>query len=469
MTRKKNLPIIENVEITDLAAEGNAIARIENKVLFVPKAIPGDVVDVQITRKRTSYMEGFISSIKKPSPLRIEPFCKHFGICGGCTWQHLPYQEQLKWKQKQVIDNIHRIAKMEIVKTNDIIPSDDIRFYRNKLEYTFSDNKWLEKEKIESDVYIKEPGVGFHIPGMFDKVIDIDYCYHQADPSNQIRTQLKEFALKNELSFFNLRSKQGFLRNLIIRNTNSGECMVIVVFAENDKERIELVLGYLATQFQEIKSIMYVINTKVNDTIFDLEVHLYKGDDYITEIMDGLKFKIGPKSFFQPNFRQACKLYATARDFAGLTGKETVYDLYTGTGTIANYIAQQCEKVVGIENIVEAIDDARHNSMLNNISNTRFFAGDIKDVLVSGFIAENGKPDVIITDPPRAGMHQKVIEQILILEPERIVYVSCNPATQARDIGLLSGKYSLAEVQPVDMFPHTTHVENVALLLRTLD
>jgi 23S rRNA (uracil1939-C5)-methyltransferase len=466
MTRKKNYPIIENVEITDIAAEGKSIARIDNKVLFVPRAIPGDIIDVQITRKRTSYIEGYITSIRKPSPIRIEPFCKHFGLCGGCTWQHLPYQEQLKWKQKQVVDCIERIAKIEIGKMNNVIPSEDIMFYRNKLEYTFSDNKWLDKEKIESDVYIKEPGVGFHIPGMFDKVLDINYCYHQPDPSNQIRISLKKFILENNLSFFNLRTKQGFLRNLIIRNTNAGEWMVIIVFAESDQTRMELVLNHMATLFPDIKSIMYAINTKLNDTIYDIEVHLYKGTDCIIEQMEGLRFKIGPKSFFQPNFKQACKLYATALDFAGLTGTENVYDLYTGTGTIANYIARQSKNVIGIENVAEAIDDAIQNSKLNNISNTKFIAGDIKDVLNNEFIAENGKPDVIITDPPRAGMHQKVVEQILLLDAKRIVYVSCNPATQARDIALLSGKYSLAEIQPVDMFPHTTHIENIALLLK---
>jgi 23S rRNA (uracil1939-C5)-methyltransferase len=466
MTRKKSYPIIENVEITDIAAEGNAIARIDNKVLFVPKAIPGDIVDVQITRKRTSYLEGFILSIRQPSPIRIEPFCRHFGLCGGCTWQHLPYQEQLKWKQKQVVDSIERIAKIEIGKINNVIPSEDIMFYRNKLEYTFSDNKWLDKEKIESNVYIKEPGVGFHIPGMFDKVLDINYCYHQTEPSNQIRLLLKEFVLRNNLSFFNLRTKQGFMRNLIIRNTNAGEWMVILVFGEPDHPNIELVLNHLATSFPEIKSIMYAINTKLNDTIYDIEVHLFKGNDGIIEKMEGLQFKIGPKSFFQPNFKQACKLYATALDFARLTGIETVYDLYTGTGTIANYIARQSKKVIGIENVVEAIDDAKQNSKLNNISNTKFYAGDIKDLLNNIFIAENGKPDVIITDPPRAGMHKKVIEQILLSDAERIVYVSCNPSTQARDIALMSGEYTLAEIQPVDMFPHTTHIENVALLLK---
>jgi 23S rRNA (uracil1939-C5)-methyltransferase len=464
MGRKKILPILENIEITDIAAEGNSIARVDNKVLFVPLCIPGDIVDVKLTKKRTSYMEGYVIAIKKKSPLRIEPFCKHFGICGGCKWQHLPYPEQLKWKQKQVIDSFQRIGKVEIEKTNQILPSENTRFYRNKLEYTFSDNRWLPKEMITGEEFVKEPGLGFHIPGMFDKVLDIEYCYHQPDPSNKIRLALKKYALENNIEFFNLRSKEGMLRNVIIRNTNIGEWMVIVAFALNEMSIIESTLSFLKNEFPEITSLMYVVNNKANDTINDLDIKLFSGRDHIIEEMEDLKFVIGPKSFFQTNSAQAYKLYSIARAFANLSGNEIVYDLYTGTGTIANFIAKQSQKVIGIEFVPEAIEDALKNSQLNNIKNTGFFAGDIKNILNEQFIHSHGKPDVIITDPPRAGMHPSVIKSILQASPDRIVYISCNPATQARDVALLSEKYYVAEIQPVDMFPHTHHVENVALL-----
>jgi 23S rRNA (uracil1939-C5)-methyltransferase len=464
MGRKKVLPILENIEITDIAAEGNSIARVDNKVLFVPQCIPGDIVDVKLTKKRTSYMEGYVVAIKKKSPLRIEPFCKHFGICGGCKWQHLPYPEQLKWKQKHVVDSFQRIAKVEIEKTNQILPSENTTFYRNKLEYTFSDNRWLPKELITGEEFIKEPGLGFHIPGMFDKVLDIEYCYHQPEPSNKIRLAIKNFALENNIDFFNLRSKEGMLRNIIIRNTNIGEWMVIVAFAKNEKSIIENTLSFLKNKFPEITSLMYVVNDKANDTINDLEIKLFSGRDYIVEEMEGLKFIIGPKSFFQTNSNQAYRLYSIARNFANLTGKEIVYDLYTGTGTIANFVSKQSQKVIGIEFVPEAIEDAIKNSQVNKINNTSFFADDLKDILNENFINEHGKPEVIITDPPRAGMHPSVIKSILQACPHRIVYVSCNPATQARDIALLSEKYYVAEIQPVDMFPHTHHVENVALL-----
>lgn len=466
MGRKKPLPILENIEITDIAAEGNSIARVNNKVLFVPLAIPGDVVDVQLTRKRTSYMEGYLVNIKKPSPLRIEPFCEHFGICGGCKWQQLPYLEQLKWKQKQVVENLKRIAKVDIGKINNILPSENTRFYRNKLEYTFSDNRWLEKEKINQETYIQEPGLGFHIPNMYDKVLDINYCYHQPDPSNQIRLALKNFVLQNNMDFFNLKTKQGFMRNLILRNTNIGEWMVIVCFGREEVNNIKKVLDFLASEFPLITSLMYVFNPKLNDTISDLEIKLYKGRDYIIEKMENLNFKVGPKSFFQPNSHQAYKLYCIAKGMANLSGSEIVYDLYTGTGTIANFLARSAKKVIGIEYVEEAVKDAIENSRINSIDNTVFYSGDMKDVLTQEFIDKNGSPDVIITDPPRSGMHPSVINAISCTEPNRIVYISCNAATQSRDIALLTEKYYVSEIQPVDMFPHTHHIENVALLLK---
>ncbi len=464
MSRKKSLPILSDIEIIDIAAEGNAIAKIDNKVIFIPQGIPGDIVDVQLTRKRTSYLEGYIINLKKPSALRIEPFCEHFGICGGCKWQHLPYPEQLKWKQKQVVDSFQRIAKVEIGKINPIIPSKNTRYYRNKLEYTFSDNRWLPKEMLSSSEFVKESGAGFHIPGKFDKILDIKYCYHQPDPSNEFRLALKEFALDNSISFFNLRTKEGLLRNLVIRNTSIGEWMLIVVFGNDNKPAINKTLQFLSDKFPIVTSLMFVVNTKVNDTIHDLDIELFKGRAYIIEEMEGLKFKIGPKSFYQTNSEQAFELYKAARNMADLKGNETVYDLYTGTGTIANFVAHQCGKVIGIEFVADAIADAKENSSLNGIDNTTYFSGDMKDILNKDFINKNGNPDVIITDPPRAGMHSSVVEAILYAAPQKIVYVSCNPATQARDVQLLSEVYKVSEIQPVDMFPHTHHVENVALL-----
>jgi 23S rRNA (uracil1939-C5)-methyltransferase len=466
MGKRKPLPLLTDIEIIDIAAEGNAIAKLDNKVLFIPQGIPGDIVDVQLTRKRTSFMEGYIVTLKKASPLRVEPFCEHFGVCGGCKWQHLPYPEQLKWKQKQVADSLQRIAKVEVEQLHQILPSENTRFYRNKLEYTFSENRWLPKEMITSDDYVREPGLGFHIPGMFDKVLDINYCYHQPDPSNEIRLALKQFVLENNIEFFHLRNKTGFMRNLIIRNTTIGEWMVIVVFGADDSHNNNLVMNFLSERFPIITSLMYVVNTKLNDTIHDLDIQPFKGREYIIEEMEGLRFKIGAKSFFQTNSLQAYNLYKITRDYAGLTGSEVVYDLYTGTGTIANFVAKNASKVIGIEYVEDAIADAKVNSQINHINNTLFFAGDMKDILSQSFIDEHGRPDVIITDPPRAGMHPDVVKAILYAAPKRIVYVSCNPATQARDIQLLSENYSVAEVQPVDMFPHTHHVENVALLIK---
>ena len=460
------MPLIEDVEILDIAAEGNAIARIDNKVLFVPHAIPGDIVDVQILRKRTSYMEGFVTRIKKPSSLRIEPFCEHFGLCGGCKWQNLPYSAQLQYKNKQVIDNLERIGKVKPEKINYILPSENTRFYRNKLEFAFSDNRWLTKEELSAENFVKKKGVGFHIPSMFDKVLDIHYCHLQRDPSNQLRLAIKEYALKNNLDFFDQKTHEGFLRNLIIRTTSTGELMAIVVFAKDNKTEREKLLKYVARQFPEITSLLYVINPKQNDTITDLEINNFAGQDYIIEKLGDLQFKIGPKSFYQTNSEQAHKLFSIVLNFAGLTGNELVYDLYTGTGTIANYIARKAASVIGIESVPEAISDATENSHINGIQNTRFYTGDIREVLNHEFVSIHGRPDVIILDPPRAGIHPSIVEAILFAYPNRIVYVSCNPATQARDIALLAEEYNLKEIQPLDMFPHTHHVENVALLER---
>ncbi|HBX52684.1 MAG: 23S rRNA (uracil-5-)-methyltransferase RumA [Bacteroidetes bacterium RIFOXYA12_FULL_35_11] len=470
MTRKKNkYPILQHLEIIDVAAEGNAIAKTEdNIIVFVPGVIPGDIVDVQITRKRKSFREGYPVFFHKYSEKRIEPFCPHFGTCGGCKWQNLPYSEQLFYKQKQVTDTLKHIGHIEVSEINPILGSEKQTEYRNKLEFTFSNKRWLNKEDIpENGDFSSIPmnGLGFHIPKMFDKVLDISHCALQKEPSNKIRLAIKKYALENNLSFFDLRKQEGFLRNLIIRSTDGADLMVILVlfYDHPDKEKL---LDFIATAFPEITSFFYVINSKANDSIADLTPVLYKGMPHITEKMESLQFKIGPKSFFQTNSQQAYRLYSVTRDFAGLTGNETVYDLYTGTGTIANFIARNAKKVIGIEYIPEAIEDAKENSTLNNILNTTFFAGDMKDLLSDAFIRENGSPDIIILDPPRAGIHENVIKVVLNAAPDKIVYVSCNPATQARDIFLLADKYYIEKVQPVDMFPHTHHVENVVLLMK---
>jgi 23S rRNA (uracil1939-C5)-methyltransferase len=465
--RKKDMPLLENVMITDIGAEGNALARVNNLVVFVPMLIPGDVVDLRIIRKRKKYLEGKVIRFHKYSDDRIEPLCSHFGICGGCKWQHLPYNLQLRFKEKQVRDNLSRIGRIEHPDIKPIIGSDDIYLYRNKLEYTFSNMRWLTKEEVESDTeFEKENALGFHIPGLFDKVLDIKECHLQPEPTNQIKNAVREYAHLNGLEFFDLREQNGFLRNLVIRNSLDGNVMVIVVFFHEDVEKRVGLLDYLAEKFPQITSLMYVINSKRNDSLNDQDPVLYKGENHLVEYMDGLKFRIGPKSFYQTNTKQALKLYNVALEFAGLTGKEAVYDLYTGTGTIANFIAKSAGKVIGIEYVEDAIADAEINSEINNIKNTFFFAGDMKDVLSEQFITDNGKPDVIITDPPRAGMHEDVIKIISGSGADRIVYISCNPSTQARDILLLSGNYYVAVVQPVDMFPHTHHVENVVLLKR---
>ncbi|MBK8882832.1 MAG: 23S rRNA (uracil(1939)-C(5))-methyltransferase RlmD [Bacteroidales bacterium] len=467
MGRRKGLPFLEKVRITDIAAEGNALARVDNMVVFVPMLIPGDVVDIQVVRKRKKFIEGRVVRFHEYSSGRIEPRCSHFGVCGGCKWQHLPYDQQLYYKEKQVMDNLTRIGKVDLHGISPIIGSKEEYLYRNKLEFTFSNRRWYTKEEVDSGVeFEREAALGFHIPGLFDKVLDINWCHLQPEPSNSIRNAVREYSLTNNLEFFDLREQKGFLRNLLIRNTLSGDVMVIVVFFHEDVKEREGLLDFLISEFPRITSLMYVINSKKNDSLNDQDPILYRGDDHIMEEMEGLKFRIGPKSFYQTNTKQARELYSVTKEFAGLSGIETVYDLYTGTGTIANYIAGSAKKVIGIEYVSEAVRDAEINSRLNNIHNTLFFAGDMTDILTEDFIASNGKPDVIITDPPRAGMHEDVVKTILKACPDKIVYVSCNASTQARDIQLLSIDYEVAGVQPVDMFPHTHHVENVVLLKR---
>lgn len=457
-------PIIEHIAITAIAAEGKALARFNEKVVFVPHVIPGDVVDLQVTKKKSAYLEARAIRFHSYSPQRIEPVCEHFGICGGCKWQMLPYSDQLAYKQQQVTDNLTRIGKVELPAIQPILGSEKTEFYRNKLEFTFSNKKWLTTEEMNTEENRNMNGVGFHIPGMFDKVLDINKCWLQDDISNQLRNEIRRYAFEKGLSFFDLRKQEGFLRTMMVRTTSTGELMLIMVFFHEDESARIALLDHLAQQFPQLTTLMYVINSKANDTITDQEVIVFKGADAIVEEMEGLKFKIGPKSFYQTNSEQAYTLYKVTRDFAGLSGNELVYDLYTGTGTIANFVARQSKQVIGIEYVPEAIDDARINSSLNNIDNTLFYAGDMKDILHEEFILKHGRPDVIITDPPRAGMHNDVIEAILFAAPKRIVYVSCNPATQARDISLLDTAYKVTRVQPVDMFPHTHHVENVVLL-----
>lgn len=465
--KKKILPLIESVEIIDIAAEGKAIAKIDDMVVFVPFVVPGDVIDLQITRKKNSYAEGKPVRFVKYSEQRQEAFCEHFGICGGCKWQILPYEKQLVHKQKQVLDNLSRIGKIELPEMLPIFGSEKTEFYRNKLEFTFSNKKWLTLEQISSgESFDNMNAVGFHIPGMFDKVLDINKCWLQDDISNRIRNFIREYCWSKNISFFDLRNQVGEMRNIIIRTSTTGELMLIVVFYEDNVENREGLLNALANEFPQITALLYVINQKANDTITDQNVLTWKGNDFIYEEMEGLKFKIGPKSFYQTNSEQAYNLYKITRDFAGLTGSELVYDLYTGTGTIANFVASKAKQVIGIEYVEDAIGDAKYNSQNNNVENTLFYAGDMKDILTQDFINEHGKPDVIITDPPRAGMHDDVIGAILFANPERIVYVSCNPATQARDLSLLDEAYKVVKVQPVDMFPHTHHVENVVLLQR---
>jgi len=464
---KKPHPILEKITITDIAAEGKAIAKVNDIVVFVPFVVPGDVVDLQVTRKKSHFMEARAIHFHSYAENRTKAVCEHYGICGGCKWQILPYSEQIRYKRKQVVDNLTRIGKIELPEILPIFGSEKTEFYRNKLEYTFSNKRWRTNEEIaEGKVFETMNAVGFHIPGQFDKVLDINKCWLQTEDSNEIRNEVRRYALEHDLTFFDLRNQEGFLRTLMIRTTSTGELMVIMVFFHEDKEVQNDLLQHIADKFPQITSLLYIINSKANDTITDQEVLVFKGNECIYEEMEGLKFKIGPKSFYQTNSGQAYELYKITRKFAQLTGNELVYDLYTGTGTIANFVAHQARQVIGIEYVPEAIEDAFVNSELNNINNTLFYAGDMKDILNAAFIEKHGKPEVIITDPPRAGMHEDVINAILFAEPQRIVYVSCNPATQARDLSLLDKNYKVVAVQPVDMFPHTHHVENVVLLER---
>jgi len=464
---RKSKPLLTKVEITDVAAEGKAICRVEDRVVFVQHAVPGDIVDVQVTKKRKSYYEGFPIRYHKYSEIRQEPLCEHFGTCGGCKWQALPYDHQLKYKEREVINNLSRIGKVELPQHDPIMGSKETEFYRNKLEFTFSNKRWLTAEELHADNAQDDMNaLGFHIPGMFDKIVDVKKCHLQKEPSNAIRLEIKKYALAHGLTFFDLRKQEGFLRTLIIRTTSTGEVMIILTLFHEDVEAREALLNHLGEKFPEITSLMYVINEKKNDTITDQDIIVFKGKDHIVEEMEGLKFKIGPKSFYQTNSEQAYELYKVTRDFADIKEHEVVYDLYTGTGTIANFVARKAKKVIGIEYVPEAIEDAKENSEYNHINNTRFFAGDMKDVLNHDFLITHGHPHVMIVDPPRAGMHADVVQTILNAAPDRIVYVSCNSATQARDIQLLDVRYKVTKIQPVDMFPHTHHVENVVLLER---
>lgn len=486
MSRKrKELPILEQIEITDVAAEGKALVRIDEMVVFVPWVVPGDVVDLQIRRKKHHYAEAEAIRFHRLSERRTEPFCPHFGVCGGCKWQMLPYEEQLRWKQKQVMDALERIGKVELPECQPILGSRKTREYRNKLDFGCSNKQWLTAEQLRDGVPF-EPGIGFHISGAFDKVLPIRDCGLMDNLNNDIRNWLYAYAMAQGLTFYDLRAQQGFLRGIILRNSLSGEWMATVQFGPKshveaskeaaeeevrseslfDKEAALRLLEAMHVRFPQITSLMYVYNPKCNDTFGDLDVKCYYGPAYIYELMEDLRFKVGPKSFYQTNTEQAYELYKVARDFANLTGGELVYDLYTGTGTIANFVARRARQVVGIEYVPEAIEDARINSEINGITNTLFYAGDMKDILTDAFIARHGRPDIIITDPPRAGMHADVVQTILHAAPERIVYVSCNPATQARDLQMLDSDYRVERIQPVDMFPHTQHVENVVLLIR---
>lgn len=466
--KKKPFPVLENITITDVAAEGKALTRVGEMVVFVPFAVPGDIVDLQIKKKKHSYCEAEVVRFIKYSNVRATPKCEHFGVCGGCKWQNLPYEEQLKAKQKQVYDQLRRIGKVELPEFQPIMGSVKTFEYRNKLEFGCCNKRWLTKDQVASGFkYDNMNGIGFHITGAFDKILPIEKCWLMDDIHNQIRNAIRDYAFENNLNFFDLRGQKGLLRDIIIRNSNTGEWMVIVQFhydQEGDEQKAKALLQHVADKFPQITALMYVNNQKCNDTIGDQDVMVFKGNDHIFETMEGLKFKVGPKSFYQTNTDQAYLLYKVAREFAQLTGEEIVYDLYTGTGTIANFVAHKAKKVIGIEYVPEAIEDAKVNSQVNGIENTSFFAGDMKDILTDGFIAEHGRPDVIITDPPRAGMHPDVISVIMKARPKRIVYVSCNPSTQARDLQLLDAEYKVVKVQPVDMFPHTPHVENVVLL-----
>ncbi|MBO4995542.1 MAG: 23S rRNA (uracil(1939)-C(5))-methyltransferase RlmD [Muribaculaceae bacterium] len=463
--KRKELPLLSEIQIVDVAAEGNSLAKVDDFVVFVPYGAPGDIVDVKIDRKKRNYAEGHIERIVTPSPIRMTPKCEHFTVCGGCRWQHLPYEYQLKCKQRQVKDALERIAKIDIPEISPILASKNIWEYRNKMEYTFSNKAWLTFEQLRSGLdFPDRDAAGFHIPGAFDKVLDIKKCHLQDDLSNKIRLFVKNFGKEHGYTFYDLKAQQGLLRTLMLRIASTGHVMAVMVFGCDDRERINELMEAIANEFPEITSLQYVVNTKVNDTIADQNIVLYRGMPYIEEEMEGLKFRVGPKSFYQTNSIQAYELYKVAREFADLTGNELVYDLYTGTGTIANFVARKAKHVIGIEYVADAIADAKINSAVNGITNTEFYAGDMKDILTEEFINEHGRPDVMIIDPPRAGMHEDVVNVILNAQPRRIVYVSCNPATQARDLALLDAKYVVDAIQPVDMFPHTQHVENVVKL-----
>lgn len=463
---KKNI-LVENAEIIDISSEGKSVAKVDGMVIFTEGGVPGDIADIMIHRKKNNYAEGKVIHLHRTSDNRVNPKCEHFGVCGGCKWQNMNYSTQLKFKEKTVYDALTRIGHLEITNMLPICGSQNVYFYRNKLDFSFSDKKWLTNDEIKSGANIdNRNGLGFHIPGMFDKVLDISNCYLQAEPSNSIRQSVKRYAHEHQLEFFNIRDKGGLLRTLLIRTTSIGETMVLLAFFSQQKENINALLEFLKQEFPQITSLQYTINPKANDTIHDLEIVTYSGRDHIFEEMEGLKFKISAKSFYQTNSEQAYELYKITREFAGLTGQENVYDLYTGTGTIANFIARQAKQVIGIEYVEDAIKDAKVNSEINHITNTVFYAGDMKDVLNDALIEKHGKPDIIITDPPRAGMHEDVVKTILNAAPEKIVYVSCNPATQARDLAMMTEKYSIAKIQPVDMFPQTAHVENVVLLVK---
>lgn len=466
--KKSKYPQIESLEIVDIAAEGKSLGRYNDMVVFVPNTVPGDVVRVQINNKRRRFMEGYVIEYLKLSPMRCTPVCEHSGECGGCKWQSLPYESQLEFKQRQVNDQLSRIGGISLPEIEPILRAEKTEYYRNKLEFTFSNKRWITRSEAAAGVELdrREGALGFHIPGMFDKVLDINKCHLQAEPSNAIRTAVREFALSEGMSFYDVRAHEGLLRNLMIRTTSTGEVMVVVIFATDAPSERQAMLEMLRERFPEITSLGYVVNEKLNDSISDQTVINHSGRAYIEEQMEGLRFRINPKSFYQTNSEQAYNLYKVTREFAALTGSETVYDLYTGTGTIANFVARQAAKVIGVEYVPEAIEDAKHNSELNGITNTRFFAGDMKDVLNAEFIAHHGRPDVVILDPPRAGIHEDVARTILAAQPLRIVYVSCNPATQARDLAIFDQQYRVDRVRPVDMFPHTHHVENVALLIR---
>ena len=466
MSRRRILPeqrLLSGVSITDIAEGGKGVAKVDDLVVFVDKAIPGDVADVELTRKKKNFAEARVRHIKERSVHRVTPFCGHFGVCGGCKWQHMDYPVQLAYKQKGVDDALTRLGKLDTTMMEPILAAPQTQYYRNKLEYTFSNKRWLT-DLDGAGEHLEMRALGFHVPSRFDKILDVEHCYLQQDPSNAIRNTLRAFALEHDISFYDLRQHEGALRNLIIRTASTGELMVIVVFAYADAATIDATMAFLQSEFPEITSLLYIVNQKKNDTIFDQDVHVYAGRDHIFEEMEGLRFKVGAKSFYQTNSVQAYELYKIVRDFAGFEGWERVYDLYTGAGTIANFVARHVREVIGVEYVPSAIDDAKINSSINGIQNTKFYAGDMKDVLTPDFVADHGKPDVVIVDPPRAGMHADVVNRLLDMEAPKIVYVSCNAATQARDLAVLAERYDVRRIRPVDMFPHTQHVENVVLL-----